>query len=170
MPVVILPWLEYRWSFDFPLGMFAPIRERLRGSPARLEELLAGVSPQLLTRRVPPGWSAQGHAGHLIAVERLWQKRLHEYLEGATTLTAADMSNRATEEARFDEQPITEILPSFRAARVATVEILDSLTLEQAALAAHHPRLDRPMRLVDLCYFAAEHDDHHLAEIHSRLV
>jgi predicted short-subunit dehydrogenase-like oxidoreductase (DUF2520 family) len=26
-----------------------------------------------------------------------------------------------------------------------------------------HPRLKRPMRLIDLCFFVAEHDDHHLA-------
>jgi hypothetical protein len=28
-----------------------------------------------------------------------------------------------------------------------------------------HPRLKTPMRLVDHLYFAAEHDDHHLARI-----
>jgi hypothetical protein len=36
------------------------------------------------------------------------------------------------------------------------------------ALFAHtmlHPRLKQPMRLVDHLYFAAEHDDHHLARI-----
>jgi hypothetical protein len=30
---------------------------------------------------------------------------------------------------------------------------------------ALHPRLKRPMRLVDLCFFVAEHDDHHLATV-----
>jgi hypothetical protein len=28
-----------------------------------------------------------------------------------------------------------------------------------------HPRLGTPMRLVDLAYFIAEHDDHHLARL-----
>jgi hypothetical protein len=46
---------------------------------------------------------------------------------------------------------------------------LDALTLADAERTAHHPRLDRPMRLVDMCYFAAQHDDHHLAAIHERL-
>ena len=32
--------------------------------------------------------------------------------------------------------------------------------------AAHfHPRLGTPMRLIDLAFFVAEHDDHHLAQI-----
>jgi hypothetical protein len=34
-----------------------------------------------------------------------------------------------------------------------------------AARTAHHPRLDRPMRVMDLAVFVAEHDDHHLARI-----
>ena len=28
-----------------------------------------------------------------------------------------------------------------------------------------HPRMKKPMRLVDHLYFVAEHDDHHLARI-----
>jgi hypothetical protein len=30
---------------------------------------------------------------------------------------------------------------------------------------ARHPRLGTPMRLIDLAYFVAEHDDHHLARL-----
>jgi hypothetical protein len=30
---------------------------------------------------------------------------------------------------------------------------------------AVHPRLQQPMRLVDMLYFVAEHDDHHLARM-----
>jgi hypothetical protein len=31
--------------------------------------------------------------------------------------------------------------------------------------AAKHPRLGKPMRLIDLVLFVAEHDEHHLARI-----
>jgi hypothetical protein len=40
-----------------------------------------------------------------------------------------------------------------------------SLTDEQLERAALHPRLKTPMRIVDLAYFVAEHDDHHLARV-----
>jgi hypothetical protein len=30
---------------------------------------------------------------------------------------------------------------------------------------AIHPRLNKPMRLVDMLFFQAEHDDYHLARI-----
>ncbi len=164
----VLPWLEYRWDFGFPVGMFRAVVERLRGTPARLEELVDGVGPTSLRMRPDDGsWSAQEHAGHLVSVERLWQRRLDEFAAGAAVLTAADMGNRATEEAAYGDLEAEEILAAFRAARRRTVDTLDRLGLADAARVAHHPRLDRPMRLVDLCVFAAEHDDHHLAVISS---
>lgn len=165
----VLPWLGYRWSFDFPVGMFRAIVERVRGTPARLEEVVRNAPPGRLVRRPGDGWSAQEHAGHLINVENLWHVRLGEYARGAATLTAADMENRATKASGYDERPIDAILEEFRLARTATVRLLDGLDLEGAARVARHPRLERPMRLVDLTFFAAEHDDHHLAVIHDLL-
>lgn len=165
----VLPWLEYRWTFDFPTGMFRAVLERLRGTPARLEELVEGSSPQALTRHVEGKWSAQGNAGHLWVVDALWQLRTREFLGGTSALTAADMSNRATETSACDEQPLAVILAGFRAARGATMAMLDPLTLDDAARTAHHPRLGRKIRLVDLCFFAAEHDDHHLAAARAML-
>ena len=165
----VLPWLEYTWSFDFPSGMFRAIVERLRGTPARLEAMVRGASSDRLIRRLGESWSAQEHAGHLVSVEVLWHRRLEEYLLGAAILTAADMENRATEETAYNERSVQSILAGFCTGRAATVGILDGLDLEVAARTAHHPRLNRSMRLVDLCFFAAEHDDHHLALIHELL-
>jgi uncharacterized damage-inducible protein DinB len=165
----VLPWLDYQWNLDFPVGMFRAVLERLRGTPARLEESVRGVSRERLIRRPGEAWSAQEHAGHLISVERLWQRRLDEYLRGTATLTAADMGNRVTTESLYNEHAIGSILDDFRGVRAALMRDLDGLDLEAAARTALHPRLNRQMRLVDLCYFAAEHDDHHLAAIHELL-
>ena len=165
----VLPWLEYRWNFDFPVGMFRAIVERLRGTPARLEELVRGVPLDLLTGRPGESWSAQEHAGHLGSVEPLWRRRLEEYASGAAVLTAADMANRATESSAYNERSLRSITDEFRAVRGGTVATLDCLDLEAAARTAHHPRLDRRLRLVDMCLFAAEHDDHHLAAIRNLL-
>jgi len=166
MSMDVLPWLEYRWVFDFPTGIFRALLERLRGTPVRLEELVRGVPAAALTRHEPGKWSAQQHAGHLWTLEELWQVRIGEYLQGATELTAADMGNRATTEAGYNDRPIADILAGFRTARGETLAMLDPLTLNDAARVARHPRLDRPLSLVDMCFFTAEHDDHHLAVIH----
>jgi uncharacterized damage-inducible protein DinB len=162
----VLPWLEYRWVFDFPTGMFRAVLERLRGTPARLEELTRGIPAAALTRHNAGRWSTQEHAGHLWAIEELWQTRIKECLRGVSALTPADMSNRATDDARYNERPIADVLAGFRVARGETLAMLDSLSTDDAGRVAHHPRLARAMRLVDLCFFAAEHDDHHLAVIH----
>lgn len=165
----VLPWLEYRWNFDHPAGMYRANVERLRGTPARLEELLRGAGPQRLAFRPEGKWSVLEQVGHFRMVEELWRRRLDEYQAGADRLTAADMRNSATVAADFNARRAEDLLADFRAARAATVATLDALGLDVAERVAHHPRLNRPMRLVDLCLFAAEHDDHHLAAIQALL-
>jgi uncharacterized damage-inducible protein DinB len=169
MAIDPLSWLDYKWSFDFPAAMLPAIVTRLVGTPARLEETLRGAPEAIRQRPASGGWSVQEQAGHLLSVEALWQVRLDEYLAGATKLTAADMSNRRTETADWNARPLAELLAEFRGARISFTGRLATLSLADAERVAHHPRLDRPLRLVDLCFFAAEHDDHHLATIAARL-
>jgi hypothetical protein len=40
-----------------------------------------------------------------------------------------------------------------------------SMSPAELARTALHPRLRQPMSVVDLCFFVAEHDDHHLRTI-----
>ncbi|MBO0912131.1 MAG: hypothetical protein J2P13_10085 [Acidobacteria bacterium] len=56
-------------------------------------------------------------------------------------------------------------MAQFRAARLRPVSRVGELKLELFSRTMLHPRLKQPMRLVDRLYFAAEHDDHHLAGI-----
>ena len=39
-----IKWTDRRFSFDFPAGIYPEMIERVRGTPARLEDLLAGLS------------------------------------------------------------------------------------------------------------------------------
>lgn len=165
----VLPWLEYKWSFDFPVGMYRAILERLRGTPARLEEMLMEVPRETLTRKPDAKWSVLEQVGHLWAVEDLHHRRVEQYLRGEKNLVAADMSNRKTNEGGFNQLPREVVLGQFRDARRNMMKVLDPLKLEDAARVALHPRLNVQMRLVDMCYFGAEHDDHHLAVIRSLL-
>jgi uncharacterized damage-inducible protein DinB len=139
--------------------------ERLRGTPARLEEMIRAIPAGLLTRKQSQGWSIQKLVGHLISVEALFDKRLSEFIARADALTPADMTNRRTTDANYNARDIGELLVEFRQVRMASVARYESVGDEIIVHAAHHPRLDRPMRLIDIVYFLAEHDDHHLAEI-----
>ena len=158
-------WTDRRFNFDFPAGIYPEMIERIRGTPARLEELLAGLSPETLTAQADGRWSMQENAGHLLDLESLVSQRIDEYLAGHSTLHAADMSNRKTYEASHNDVPTTSILKAFRTARYGIVHRLESFDGDIFARAALHPRLNVQMRLVDMLFFQAEHDDYHLARI-----
>ena len=158
-------WIEREFRFDFPVELYPNLRVRVRGAPARLEELTRGLSREILTRRLEGKWSILENAGHLLHVERLWTVRLDEFLAGAERLTAANYADPRANEASGNVRPLEEILAAFRASRTAFTDRLEDLTADMFARVAHHPRLDQPMRLVDHLYFIAEHDDHHLARI-----
>jgi hypothetical protein len=44
-------WIERQFTFGLPLGMYGNVVERVRGTPARLEDLTRGLSTEVLTRR-----------------------------------------------------------------------------------------------------------------------
>jgi uncharacterized damage-inducible protein DinB len=160
-----IKWTERKFNFNFPAGIYPEMIERLRGVPPRLEEHVKGLSPETLTARHDGRWSIQENAGHLLDLESLVQQRIEEYVAGADVLHAADMSNRKTYEANYNLAGISEITEAFRAERITTIRRLDLLDDEVFARSAIHPRLNVPMRLVDLLFFTAEHDDYHLTRI-----
>ena len=160
-----LKWGDRKFSFTFPAEVFPEMIERLRGTPARLEDRVATITAEVLTRRDGERWSIQENAGHLLDIEELFRRRLDEYLAGATTLHAADMANKKTFAADHNHASIESILTNFRRERTQLVERFDDLPPATFAKVAHHPRLDVPMRLVDMLFFQAEHDDYHLARI-----
>lgn len=160
-----LVWFERKFEFTFPVELHPNLCTRLRGTPARLEEVVRGVGRDVLVKKPSEKWSAQEHAGHLLDLEPLWLARVNDYFTKASTLTTADLSNRKTHDGQHNQRPIDEILAEFRSARsrlVSRVEKIDAAIFARSIL---HPRLQTPIRLVDHLCFAAEHDDHHLAHI-----
>ena len=158
-------WFERKFDLSFPESLHPSICARLRGTPARLEELVRAHPREVLVRKLEGTWSMQEQAGHLLDLESLWLARVDDYLSGAETLTVADLSNRKTTEANHNATPLDEILGDFRKSRAALLAKVNGLKPEFFSRAALHPRLKTPLRLVDHLYFVAEHDDHHLAKI-----
>jgi len=160
-----MEWFKRKFSFDLPGEMFPNVVERLRGTPARLEELTRGLSREELTRRTRDSWSIQEQAGHLLDLEELGMKRLDDFEAGRDSLTAADLTNRKTHEANHNSKTGENILAQFRQERMAFVARLDSYDDAFVNRIALHPRLNQKIRVIDLAFFIAEHDDHHLARI-----
>ena len=122
-----LKWGARRFSFIFPVEVFPEMIERLRGTPARLEDRVRGIAAEALTRRDGERWSIQENAGHLLDIEELFSRRLDEYLAGAATLHAADMANKKTFAADHNQTSIESILTNFRRERSRLVERFDDL-------------------------------------------
>jgi exonuclease I len=158
-------WVERSFEFDLPVGVFPSVVERLRGTPARLEEMLRALPARALTRRAGELWTIQEQVGHLLDLDELHEGRLEDYERGLEALRPADMSNRKTYEAGHNDARIEDLLARFREARSAFVRRLEALDEEGVARTALHPRLQKPMRVMDMALFVAEHDDHHLASI-----
>jgi uncharacterized damage-inducible protein DinB len=160
-----LRWTDRHFTFNLPEELFPLVVERLRGTPARIEDKVRSLPPAVLSRRDGDAWSIQEHVGHLLDLDELHDGRLDDFLAGAAVLRAADMQNRKTHEARHNERPIGDLLAAFRRERERFVARLDAWDPGLVSLTALHPRLNQPMRVIDMAFFTAEHDDHHLARM-----
>ena len=161
----MIPWMERRFPFDDPVEMWDVLLERVRGTPARIEDRIRGVPRERLVRRDGERWSIQENVGHFIDIDCLHDGRLDDYLAGVARLRPADMKNRRTWEAGHNQREIQDLLAELRRVRGAFVERLEAWDAGARGLTAQHPRLERPMRVVDMVRFVAEHDDHHLAKM-----
>jgi uncharacterized damage-inducible protein DinB len=146
-------------------GILPSIIARLSGTPARVEEIIGTLDPDLLTLKQEGGWSIKEEIGHLGDLEPLWSGRVDDLANGVTELRAADLTNQATHAADHNATKTITLLQRFREQREAFVKKLSAMTDEQLERSALHPRLKTPMRVIDLAYFVAEHDDHHLARV-----
>lgn len=160
-----MKWFERKFSFDLPKWMYPNVVERLRGTPARAALIASGLDHERLIWRDAESWSIQENLGHLLDLEPLWMGRIDDVLQGRDRLRDADLTNRKTHEADHHSADLDELLMSFRKIRADLVRQLDELDASSIELTATHPRLEQPMRLLDLIFFVAEHDDHHLARM-----
>jgi uncharacterized damage-inducible protein DinB len=159
------PWFERSFPGGYPAELLPSLVSRLRGAVARVRAEVAATPPERLTVARDGDWSPQRHVGHLIDLEALWLARLDDLDRGEPVFTAADVTNRRTHEADHDTRPITRLVEGFAQVRAELVGRVEGWDRGACERTARHPRLDQPMRAIDLLLFVAEHDDHHLARL-----
>jgi uncharacterized damage-inducible protein DinB len=158
-------WFDRTFALGLPVSSFPPILARLRSTPDRIEAVLDGASPDMLRSRSDAAWSVQENVGHLLDLESLWEQRLDDFDAGASVLRPADLENRKTHDANHNTRDVGDLLREFRTARTTIVERLEKMSEAELMRVGLHPRLQQPMSVVDLAFFVAEHDDHHLSTI-----
>lgn len=160
-------WVGRKFQSITDNGLLPGIIERLEGTPVRLEAKLKKIPKSVLSMKSGDKWSVKKEIGHLNDLEPLWMSRVLEIKSGVPTLTAADMSNSKTWQADHDDRRIEDLISDFSISRNRLIVQLKSLSDQELEKSSFHPRLQTPMKIVELAYFVAEHDDHHLVQISS---
>lgn len=159
-------WFKREFELNTDPKTFPCIIERIMGTPARLEEKISNIPSGFLTSKPDDQWSIQENIGHLLDLEDLLCiGRLDDMLSGKNEMRAADLTNQKTHNAGHNMKSIETLLIEFRKKRSFFVDQLLELKPEDIEKSSLHPRLKINMRVIDLCFFIAEHDDHHLAQM-----
>jgi len=162
-------WFDRKFDFDLGMEQYDTLYQRLQAAPGIFENQLAAVSETILQNRYNDKWSIKENIGHLFLLEFAWQIRLAEIADGKAELLVIDLNNSATDESDFNAMPLQQIMRNFREIRLQTISFLDTLTMDAFAHSSLHPRLKQPMCIIDMMYFIAEHDRHHLHTIQNIL-
>lgn len=156
-----IAWFDRKFVFGLPPEMLPLLLERLEGTVLRIEHRVKGVSEKVLSERYNGKWSVKQNIGHLAEVDQINNRRIDEILSGVEMLSPA-----VFEPQDYNPWQISKVIDFFRQSRQSNLQKYSSLTRDEKALAAIHPRLKVKMNPVDLAYFDAEHDDHYLLTIH----
>lgn len=158
-------WFERKFDFSDTQNILPSVIERLEGTPVRLQHKLKDIPEAILETRMENTWSVKENVGHLSDLESLWQLRLNEIINGNKILSEADLQNLKTENAEHNQDTMSKLMADFAMLRTQTINMLRNIDESIIFRSAMHPRLQKPMRTMDLFLFVAEHDDHHLARI-----
>jgi len=160
-----LAWFERDLKFGYSPEMLPFFLERLFGTPLRLEQKVNGIDDKTLSKKPGGKWSVKENIGHLAEVDAIANKRIDEI-----TSDAALMSPAVFEPKDYNPWPIEKVLELFKKNRLANLKKYSTLSEGQLKKLSLHPRLKVQMTPVDLAWFDAEHDDHHLVKINEILL
>jgi len=159
------PWFERKFNFETISGTFPFIIDRLDGTVLSIRTKVTGLSSEILTAEKEDNWSIQKNIGHLLDLEPLWLNRIKDILNGEEYLREADLTNAKTHNANHNDRDISDLIADFEIERSKLIRLCKDVESDAERLTSLHPRLNKPMKIIDLCYFVAEHDDHHLATV-----
>ena len=159
-----LPWFERNLKFGHPKEMLPFYLERLEGTIVRIQAKVKGISDSTLSEKLNGKWSVKQQIGHLAEVDEIANKRLDEMVAGITPMSPA-----VFEPQDYNLWPIEKVLDLFKTNRLKNLKKYQSLSEADLLKPSLHPRLKVMMTPVDLAWFDAEHDDHHLVKMNEIL-
>jgi uncharacterized damage-inducible protein DinB len=163
--IMTTKWFDRKFDFNFGIERYDSLYERLQNASLKYKKEVLDLPEKILQLKPENKWSIKENVGHLLLLEQLWHKRFKEIKERKPEMSPADLSNTATNESSFNDMAIQMLIENFTKTRNKTINFLNGLEQEEFSLSSLHPRLQRSIRIIDMMYFIAEHDDHHLNTI-----
>lgn len=155
-----VPWFERELKFGKPIELLPYFLERLEGSIYRVEQKVKNIDDAFLSKRFDGKWSIKENIGHLAEVDEIGNKRLDEMVQGVANLSPA-----VFEPQDYNPWPIERVVNFFKTTRLSNLKKYEGISASDLRKSSLHPRLKVQMTPVDLAWFDAEHDDHHLVKI-----
>jgi GNAT superfamily N-acetyltransferase len=160
-----LEWFQREFRFGAPAGMLPFFLERLAGTLPRMQAKVKNVPDEILSKKVDDKWSIKQNIGHLAEVDQIARIRISEMIGNVSPMSPAVFEPKAD----YNAMDITNIISLFERNREANLLAFRSLSLPELERSSFHPRLKVWMNPIDLAFFDAEHDDHHLVRINEIL-
>ncbi len=158
-------WFDKKFRFELPQNNLYTILDKLSENPDIISKIVSGLPKEILTKRIDNRWSIQENVGHLIDLEELHDGRIDDFISGKEILRPADLNNQKTDEAKHNDKNINELLTQLKNVRENFVKRLKNLDAKILSRISIHPRLNQPMRPIDMAQFILEHDEHHIQTI-----
>jgi hypothetical protein len=143
--------------------------QRLQETIRHVTDFAETFPPELVTRKPDPiAFSANEIIYHLLEVEELWQRRLHQLLHSEDKHFQQMDPDALAKEHRYNEQPYLEGIEEWENAREDTIGLIDAMTDSELQIKGVHSRYGEidTRRILDIM---AEHDLQHLRQMERTL-
>ncbi len=164
-----VPWSQRTMEYGRSLDELPVLLERVQGTAARLSTLLAHQPSERLLHRLNGKWSAMEHLGHLLTLQDRFDPRVDDFQQRRTRLCNISLHDQEPIVQGHRSRMLGDVLEEFRLKRLEFAKRVERLHRRSLEHVAYHPCQDRTMRPMDMLYWIAEHDDHHLASVRALL-
>ena len=158
-------WFEREFTFDKSNNEIIETLLLLSKTPSEIYKEVFRKEDELLEKKIDNKWSIKEHIGHLYDLEKLWINRIEDIKKGNEKMGVADLNNTLTNQSNHNNVKTENLVTLFTSWRNVLLDSISSSTMEELNKTSIHPRLNVPMRIIDLVSFIIEHDNHHLDKI-----
>ncbi|WP_413670943.1 DinB family protein [Mucilaginibacter sp. Mucisp86] len=147
------------------MSLYISLSERLKTQHLTIEQLVANISNDKLTKLSAPGkWSALDNIAHLARYQKIFIARIHLILNKDTPVFDRYNGDLDPDFTPFRLMPLAELLDIINTDRTTIVNQLSGLNEIELSRIGVHPKYGR-LTILKWAEFLVLHEAHHLFTI-----